>query len=112
VHPDKLGRQVRLVLVEADGALQREQDTQHGQRALDDRPGVAASRQPPDRDRREAEHERDLAMAMDHEVHRPAPVEAQPVDLLAGRAARVRPGGGRGRAGEDRQRPPRDEPAQ
>jgi hypothetical protein len=64
---------------------------------------VHASRKPPQRDGREAERERDLGVTVDHEVHRGPPVEAQAVDALARRATRMRTGGRRGRAGEDRQ---------
>ena len=40
-------------------------------------------------------------MAVDDEVHRPAPIEVESVDLLAGRAAGVRTGGRGGGAGDD-----------
>ena len=50
-------------------------------------------------------------VAVDHEVHRAAPVEAQAVDLLPRRAARVGPGRGGGGAREDRQRAQRHQRA-
>ncbi len=47
VHPHELGGQVRLVLIEPDDPLQREQHAQHRQRALHRRGRRAPAREPP-----------------------------------------------------------------
>ena len=85
VDPDELGREVGLVLVQAHGALEGQQHAEHGERSCTTgdrrRAGARATRR---RTASEAEHEGDLGVAVDHEVHRSASVEVQAVDLCPG----------------------------
>ena len=62
----------------------------------------AAAGQEPGAEGQHAEDERDLGVTVDHEVHRPRPVEVHAVDLLARGAAGMRARGGGGRARDDR----------
>ena len=71
-----------LVLVQSDGALEGEQQAQQRERAAHAHIGTAHAREPPDCERGHAEGERDLAVAVDDEVHRGAAVEVQAVDAL------------------------------
>ena len=111
VDPHHVRRQVQFVLNAADEPLRSQEHAERRERLHHALGAATVAREQPHQDHRDSVQRRDHSVLMDHPGQRVGALEVQPVHMLARNATGVRSSGGRGGAGEDRQRAEQEQPA-